>query len=161
MAGDAFLKIDGIPGESTDDKHKDWIEVLTYSFGVAQSATVGSTAGARSAERANFSDFSFVKSLDKSSPKLFLFCANGTHIKEMTLQLHRATGDKQKYLEVKLSDNLISSISPSWSPGGLPMESVAVNFGKIEYIYTQTDAKTGKPSGDVKAHWDTNTNKGG
>jgi len=27
-AYDAFLKIDGIPGESTDDKHKDWIEIL-------------------------------------------------------------------------------------------------------------------------------------
>ena len=28
MAFDAFLKIDGIPGESTDDKHKDWIANL-------------------------------------------------------------------------------------------------------------------------------------
>ncbi|WP_353327541.1 type VI secretion system tube protein Hcp, partial [Chitiniphilus shinanonensis] len=27
MAFDAFIKIDGIPGESTDDKHKDWIEI--------------------------------------------------------------------------------------------------------------------------------------
>jgi hypothetical protein len=29
-AFDSFLKIDGIPGESTDDKHKDWIEVISY-----------------------------------------------------------------------------------------------------------------------------------
>ena len=29
MAFDAFLKVDGIPGESTDDKHKDWIEILS------------------------------------------------------------------------------------------------------------------------------------
>ena len=34
MAFDAFLKIDGIPGESTDDKHKDWIEVLSFDFGM-------------------------------------------------------------------------------------------------------------------------------
>ena len=27
MAFDAFIKIDGIPGESTDEKHKEWIEV--------------------------------------------------------------------------------------------------------------------------------------
>ena len=27
MAIDAYLQIDGIKGESTDDKHKDWIEV--------------------------------------------------------------------------------------------------------------------------------------
>jgi len=31
MAVDVFLKIDGIPGESTDDKHKEWIEILSYS----------------------------------------------------------------------------------------------------------------------------------
>ncbi len=36
MAVDMFLKIDGIPGESTDSKHKDWIEVLSYSFGASQ-----------------------------------------------------------------------------------------------------------------------------
>ena len=30
-AYDAFLKIDGIPGESTDDKHKDWIEILSFN----------------------------------------------------------------------------------------------------------------------------------
>jgi type VI secretion system secreted protein Hcp len=31
MAFDAFLKIDGIPSESTDDKHRDWIEILSFS----------------------------------------------------------------------------------------------------------------------------------
>ena len=30
-AYDAFLKIDGIAGESTDDKHKDWIEILSFN----------------------------------------------------------------------------------------------------------------------------------
>ena len=33
MAVDYFLKIDGIDGESQDDKHKDWIEVLSFSWG--------------------------------------------------------------------------------------------------------------------------------
>jgi hypothetical protein len=27
-ATDVYLNIDGIKGESTDDKHKDWIEIL-------------------------------------------------------------------------------------------------------------------------------------
>lgn len=31
MAFDVFIKIDGIPGESSDDKHKEWIEVLGFS----------------------------------------------------------------------------------------------------------------------------------
>ena len=45
MAFDAFLKVDGIPGESTDDKHKDWIEVLSFNHGVSQPA--GGSGGAR------------------------------------------------------------------------------------------------------------------
>ena len=31
MAIDCFLKIETIPGESTDDQHKDWIEILVIT----------------------------------------------------------------------------------------------------------------------------------
>ena len=33
MAVDMFLKLDGIKGESKDDKHKDEIEILSFSWG--------------------------------------------------------------------------------------------------------------------------------
>lgn len=165
MAFDAFLKIDGIPGESTDSKHKDQIEVLSYHTGASQpSSGSSSSGGARSAERVNLSDFSIVKTLDKASPKLFLHCCNGQHIKEVTLALFRATGDKAKYMEYKLSDVLVSSFRPGGSSGSgesLPLEEVSFNYGKIELIYTATDQKTGKAAGDVKSHWSAVENKGG
>ncbi|HOM28861.1 MAG TPA: type VI secretion system tube protein Hcp [Deltaproteobacteria bacterium] len=164
MAFDAFLKIDGIPGESTDDKHKDWIEILSYRHGISQPATASaSSGGARSAERCNHSDFVVVKALDKASPKLALYCCNGTHIKEVKLELCRAAGDKQKYMEYKLTDVIVSSVVPTGtSKGGetLPLEEVSFNYGKIEWIYTETDHATGKPKGDVKAQWDLIANKG-
>ncbi len=54
MAFDAFLKIDGIPGESTDDKHKDWIEITSYSQAIHQPASsTASSVGGASAERVN------------------------------------------------------------------------------------------------------------
>ena len=165
MAFDCFLKIEGIPGESTDDKHKDWIEVLSYSSGVTQPASgSASTAGGRSAERCDHQDFNVTKVLDKASPKLALFGCNGTHIKEIKVELCRAVGDKQKYMEYKLNDVIVSSYQTGGSAQGgetLPMETVSFNFGKIEWIYTATDQKTGKPKGDVKANWDTVANKGG
>jgi type VI secretion system secreted protein Hcp len=165
MAFDSFLKLGSvIPGESTDDKHKDWIEVLSYHWGVSQPASGSSSSGgARAAERANISDMSFVHTLDKASPKLFGHCCDGKHIPEATLELCRATGDKQKYMEYKMTDVIVSSVRPGGAAQGgepLPLEEFSINFGKIELIYTCTDHKTGKPSGDVKGSWDTTTNKG-
>jgi type VI secretion system secreted protein Hcp len=165
MAFDAFLKIDGIDGESTDDKHKNWIEVLSYSHGVSQLSTGSrSSGGGASSGRCDHADFSIVKTLDKASPKLNLYCCNGEHIKSVTVQLCRAGKDKLKYMEYKLSDVLVTSVRPGGSSQGgesLPLEEVSFNYGKIDWIYTATDHATGKPAGDVKTGWDTMANKGG
>jgi len=162
---DAFLKIGSIPGESRDDKHKDWIEILSFSWGVSQpSAVTQSRGGARSTERVNAQDFSIVHKLDKASTKLFLACCKGEHMKDVTVELCRATGDKQKYMEYKLTDVIVSSVQPNGSSKGgeaLPLEAVTFNYGKCEMTYTVTDPKTGKPSGDVKAYWSLIENKGG
>ena len=45
MAADYFLKIDGIKGESLDDKHKDEIDVLSFSWGVSQTGTLAYGGG--------------------------------------------------------------------------------------------------------------------
>jgi type VI secretion system secreted protein Hcp len=165
MAFDCFMKIDGIPGESTDDKHKDWIEILSYSHGVSQPASGSSSSGgARSSQRCDHQDFSIVKTLDKASPKLALSCCNGQHIKSINVELCRATGDKQKYMEYTLSDVIVSSVCPAGAAQAgeaLPLETVGLSYGKIEWIYTATDHKTGKAAGDVKSYWDLTTNKGG
>ncbi len=163
MAVDVFLKIDGIPGESTDDKHKEWIEILSYSHGVSQPAGGSrSTGGAASGGRCDHQDFSITKSMDKASPPLNEHCCNGTHIKKVTLELCRATGDKQKYMEYALEDVIVSSVSIGGSAGGeLPIESVTFNYGKVNWVYVETDHETGKKVGEVKKWWDQITNKGG
>lgn len=160
MPFDAFLKIDGMPGESTDDKHKDWIEVLSYSWGASQLASAtASSAGGATAERANFQDFSIVKTLDKASPKLALACADGTHIKDVTIELCRAGGDKVKYMEYKMSNCIISSVSVGGGGGGEPTESLTFNYGKIEWTYVQQKRADGSGGGQVAAGWDLQTNK--
>jgi type VI secretion system secreted protein Hcp len=165
MAFDCYMKFDSIPGESTDSKHKEWIQILSFSLGVHQGGGTGGRAagGAAAAGRAEHQDFSVVKSTDKASPKLFLACCQGQHIKSVKLELCRATGDKQKYMEYVLSDVIISSVRPGGGAGGgepVPLEEVGLNYGKLEIIYTETDNKTGKPKGDVKAQWDLVENKG-
>jgi type VI secretion system secreted protein Hcp len=155
MSFDAFLKIDGVPGESTDKKHKDWIEILSYSFGVSQmSAGSRSTAGAASSQRADFQDFSIMKSVDKATNKILDSAAKGAHIKTVTLELCRATGDKNKYFELTLGDVIISSASMSGASGAdLPSESVTFNFGTIKSTYTVLDHATGASKGNVPFGW--------
>jgi len=164
FAYDGFLKIEGIPGESLDDKHKDWIEILSYSHGVSQPA---------SAERCDHQDFSIVKQLDKSSPKLAEALCNGQHIPAIQLELCRATGDKQKYMEYRMEDVIISSyetISPAHVQaysniefknftltglaGGesLPMEEVSFNYRRFMWEYTSEDGNS------IRACWDLDTN---
>jgi len=164
MAFDAFLKIDGIPGECTDQAHKNWIELLSFSHQIMQPATGSvSTGGARSAERCDHQDFVIVKALDKSSPKLALKCSNGEHIPRVTIQLCRNTGSKNTYMEVIMHDVIISSYSPIGRCSGeesLPIEDLSLNYGKIEWIYTEMDHKTGKPKGNVRSNWDLVENRG-
>ena len=160
MAADNFLKIDGINGESTDDKHKDWIEILSYNFGVSQQASAAgrSATAAAASHRADFQDLSIVKLMDVASTPIFKACVKGTTIKEVILELCRAGGDKQKYMEFKLSDVIISSVSTGGGGSGEATESVTFNFGKIVQTYTKI-GRGGKPEGQQPAGWDLTANK--
>jgi type VI secretion system secreted protein Hcp len=166
MPFDAFLKISTLPGESTDEKHKDWIEVISYSHGVSQQATASTRSGVGSggSGRTDHQDFSITKTLDKASPKLALACCKGEHIPEETVNLCRPTGDKQVYMVYKLTDVIVSSAQvggSTKSDEARPSEQVSFNYGKIEWTYTATDHKTGKSAGDTKTNWSLTENKGG
>jgi type VI secretion system secreted protein Hcp len=158
MAFDTFIQIAGIEGESSDDKHQNWIEIISYGSGLAQSvSSTASSVGGASAERADFHDFTFTKQLDTASPKLAIACADGTHIDTIIVELCRAGTDKVKFMEYKMTNCLISSIMTSGG-GDFPTEEVAINFGKIEWSYTQQKRKGGGASGNVAAGWDLQKN---
>src|SRR5262245_874401 len=162
MAFDAFMKIDGVEGESSDDKHKGQIEVLSYSLGVDQpNTTSASSHGSLSAERANFHPFTVVKAIDKASAKLALGCASGEHFPKATLEICRAGGDKQPYMEYKMTDVMVTSFRPGGAGHGeaVPLEEVAFSYGPIELKYTQTKVAGGKGSGNVAVGWYLKTNK--
>jgi len=160
MAFDAFIKIKDINGESTDEKHKDWIEVISYNHGVTQSvSSTASSSGGASAERANFQDFSFTKQLDIASPALSLACADGTHIDEIIVELCRAGTDKVKFMEYKMTNCLICGVTIQGAgDGDLPTESVAIAYGKISWAYTKQDRQGGKATGNMAAGWDLQKN---
>ena len=99
MAFDAFVQIDGIPGESTDAKHSGWIEATKINFGVSQVASAtDSSAGGGTTERADFQDFIFDKLVDKATPLLLRDCAKGKVFPKVKMVANRAGGSKTPFL---------------------------------------------------------------
>jgi type VI secretion system secreted protein Hcp len=131
---DMFLKIDGIDGESSDFKHKGEIDVESFSWGVKQSGSL-STGGGGGAGQTQITDFNFVKHIDKASPKLALATATGQHFKFAELTVRRAARDQVEYLSYKLEDLLVSSVNVSGSGSGNPVETISLNFSKLEIEY--------------------------
>ncbi len=140
MASDMFLMLDGIKGESTDAKHKGEIDILSFSWGIAQSGA-GHRGTGSGAGKADFSDISIMKVVDKASPLLMLACANGKHIAKGKITVRKAGENPLEYLTVDLDGVFVSSYQQSGSGGGeIPTESIALNAGqmKVEY-WTQTE----------------------
>ena len=161
MAADVFLKMTGIQGDSTDSKHKNEIEVLSFSSGVSMPLGSRSFSGSAPNERASLSDLSITKVVDSSSPALFKAVCGGQHIAEAVLSVNRSDGKggKVEYLKYTLKDVVVSNYQASGSDGsGLPVESFALNYAQIQIAYTVTD-QTGAPKGAKMAGWDVALNK--
>jgi type VI secretion system secreted protein Hcp len=161
MASDIFAKIGDIKGESLKEGHKDEIDVLSYSWGVSQAGTMAFGGGAGAgAGKAQFSDFAFTTNVNRSSPLLFKACATGEHIKEATITVRKAGGNKaQDYLILKMTDVMISSYNAAGSSeGDRPTESINMAFAKIEFTY-KTQNSDGVLGDTFTAGWDLKANK--
>lgn len=159
MAFDAFIKIDGIPGEALDEKYQDWIEITGYSFGAHQSTSAtASSAGGASSGRTTMTAFTFTKAMDKSSCKLLEASCAGEHLKEVTLALCRAGTDKLKYFEIVLEEVIIADYMQN-AGAGVPQEVVQLDFGRIKTTYTQQKRSDGAGGGNVAGGWDRIGNK--
>jgi type VI secretion system secreted protein Hcp len=156
MAVDYFLKLDGIPGESTDAKHKDEIDVLAFSWGVSQAKATGSGGGG-GAGKALFEDLLVVARTSKASPKLWLACASGQHVKSAVLTCRKPGKAPFEFLKITLTDVTITSYEIDGSDEELPLDQVALAFAKVETVYTPQDP-SGKAGPPVKAGWDVKKN---
>jgi type VI secretion system secreted protein Hcp len=158
MAFDAFLKIDGIKGESVDAKHKDEIVLESFNWGVSNAGAGYAGSAGRATGKSSPSDFSVIKKVDKSSPDLFAACASGKHTPTMLVTIRKASGDKPLELVYKFADVMVSSYQAGGSAAGdLPVESVSFNYAKVEISYVPQDSK-GAGMSPVGTGWDFSQN---
>ena len=142
MASDIFAKIGDIKGESLDDKHKDEIEVLSFSWGVSNSGSIVSSGGGGGVGKATFHDLSFVHNIDKASPVLMQACATGVHLKDATITHRKAGKGQHDFLIVKMNDVIITSVTHGGSSvdNGYP-ENVSLAFAKVDLEYKPQNAE--------------------
>jgi len=161
MAIDVYLYIDGIKGESADDRHKDWIECKSVSFGVEQpKSATASTGGGHTAERCEHHDIVISKLADLSSPILLQTCSAGRTIPKAKFEFMRADaqGERVKYYEIELENVLIGAVSPAVEEGDILSEEVALKFSKIKWKYTQQKI-SGGAGGNTSGGWDLASNR--
>jgi type VI secretion system secreted protein Hcp len=161
MAIDVYLYIDGIKGESADDRHKDWIECKSVNWGVEQpKSATSSTGGGHTAERCQHHDIVISKLADLASPLLLQTCSAGRTIPKAKFEFMRADaqGERVKYYEIEIENVLIGEVSPSVEEGDIMTESVAFKFSKVRWRYTQQKI-SGGAGGNTSGGWDLAANR--
>ena len=135
MAVNAYLFIDGITGPSTSKTG--FIDILSFSWGVTQTSTYGAGASGKEAKagRADFSNLSIMKVLDKTSPLLCDHCASGDILSKVYIVYDKPVGtEQQDYFRIYLKDALITSVQLSGSNEN-PTVSVSFAFQAVEVAY--------------------------
>ena len=159
----AYIKFDGIDGESKDKDHDKWIDILSIDWG-AHKPGGGATGQSRRRGSVVVEDLSFAKELDKASPKLQEKCLMGEIIPKLEIELTRpvtdANGETREvvYLKYELKNVLITSTRFHYEAGTagnadpVPTEDFSLNFEEIKVTYTEL-AGDGSKKGNVEYSW--------
>ena len=156
MAADIFAKLGDIKGESLDDKHKDQIELLSWSWGAVNTGS-RSAGGGGGAGKATFHDLSFTHKIDKASPQLLRGCATGQHLKEATITRRKAGKGQQEFLIIKMNDVIITSVAET-DDGENQTETVTLAFAKVDVEY-RPQKRDGSLDAGIHFKYDIKANK--
>ena len=157
MGTDIFLKIAEIKGESSDARHRDEIDVLSFSWGVAGSGSPGVGGGA-AAGRPTFQNLSIVHNIDKASPLLLQACATGSHFREAVITHRKAGGEQHEYLIVRLNDVIVTTVTHSGTGGQPASEIVTLAFGRVDFEY-RPQMPDGSVDTPINFRFDLSTNR--
>jgi type VI secretion system secreted protein Hcp len=155
MAWDAFLILDDtVKGESRRAGHEEQIELISFSFGASNPASIGVGSGGGSGT-VSLSSFNIMKKTDASSVGMFKACCLGQHFPTASIELYKSGGDALLYLKFDFEEVFVDNIQWSGAEGGdgVPLESVSFSFGKVEVTYTK-QAPDGTADGDFVSSWD-------
>lgn len=158
-----FAKYDGIDGESKDDKHDKWIDVLSIDWGMHRPHEAGATGQSRRRGAVVLEDLTLTLEYEKAAPKLQEKCLMGEIIPKLEIeQTANYGGARATYLKYELKNVMITSVHISSNIGSSgqdgveaapPTVVVGCNFEEIKVTYTEYDKDTGASKGNVEYEW--------
>ncbi len=147
MAFDAFLKIDGFPGESPDDKHKNEIVCLSYAFGLSNGGSAASGTGGLGTGKSLWNDLAVTFSTQKCSPKIVVACAAGDHFTKAVLTVRKQGGTQIDYQIFTMTNCTFSSFQGGGASAGTEfqgtIDSVTINFSEFDFEYKEQTSSGG------------------
>lgn len=146
-----YMKLGGVPGNSTHKNYPQWITLASIHWGlhVDVQTTVGASGNRLSAGKITPSDVSFQKGFDIASVPLMKLAFAGNAIDQATIAITQQASDSgEAYLTYTLFDVIISSFQVAAADSGSPLDSISLNFAKLEVKANPTDEK-GKPQQSV------------
>jgi type VI secretion system secreted protein Hcp len=161
VLAETFLRLGDIKGESTDQKHKDQIEILSFTQSWTNTIEFGS-GGGTGVGKVVCGAITMMKNIDKSSPLLLKGVATGENFKDGVISF-QSDGRLQSpvYYTITMSNVFVTELTQTDSadPNRI-FEKLVLNAAAFEFKYTPTDAK-GKLGTPVSFKWDCAANKGG
>lgn len=148
----AYVQIEGVPGESTNSAHAEWIETSEFNHKLQQRGSQSAGVGAMVRDRAAGTPFKFWKKVDKASPVLMERCLAGEHLEKVTIDMVRVSNSNtETYMKVELEKAIITEVESTVNGSGDVGEWVSLLPQKVKWVYTAH--KDGKPTGNTPGGW--------
>lgn len=143
---DYYVKVDGIDGESTARGHERWIDVDSFSWGVANGGS------------AQFMPFGWTQAVDKSTPYIFVAVASGEHFANVQMDTVRSGGrSDESFFTMLFEDAVFTSLQVNGGPDGIDVA------GQLVYQVVEMRYRPQRPDGTydppIIGRWD--VSKGG
>jgi len=132
-SSDVYLYISNIPGSCTATNHRDWIDVMGYTFHVENGAAPKEIAFPK------FSNLLIAKYTDEASVPLMMKACDNTCLDQVIIERTRATPDKPAFYRLTLTNARVTYIAPvsAATPGA---EVIAIgSFDHIKWEYLPYD----------------------
>lgn len=154
----AFLRLEGIAGESADAKHRGEIDIESFGWSESQTGSGSQPGGGRSSERINAGSFQFSAYTSQASPRLFQACATGQRVKTAVLTVRNRSG--LEYMTWRLTDVSVRDykIVGDTNRDARTRDEFSLEFSRIEFEYRPVQPN-GQPGQPVKAGWDAVQNR--